>query len=109
MLTTVVRNLLVNAVKFTAKGGTVTLSISPASPKFSVTVSDTGIGMSAEQLQNLFRIDRQSLRTGTSGEPGNGLGLILCRELLQKHGSRLHIESEEGKGAGFGLRFEEES
>ena len=109
MLTTVVRNLLTNAVKFTPQGGTVTLSISPTSPTspaspispFIVSVSDTGIGMTAEQKQTLFRLDRQHARMGTSGEQGSGLGLIICKELLQKHGSQLHVESEEGKGSRF--------
>jgi len=59
-----------------------------------------------EQIQNLFRLDRQHSRRGTSGEQGSGLGLIVCRELLQKHGSELQVESEEGKEAGFGLRHE---
>jgi signal transduction histidine kinase len=131
MLTTVVRNLLTNAVKFTPEGGTVMLSItqsnlplpppkgdnsspispisptspispiSPVSPKFSVSVSDTGIGMSPEQVQNLFRLDIKQSRSGTAGEQGSGLGLIVCKELLQKHGSRLHVESEIGKGSRF--------
>jgi signal transduction histidine kinase len=118
MIAAVVRNLLNNAVKFTPEGGTVTLQISKApsnSPKgggnpslsegleeaFIVSVSDTGLGMSAEQMQNLFRLDRHQSREGTTGEQGTGLGLIVCRELLEKHGSALHIESEEGNGSKF--------
>jgi signal transduction histidine kinase len=123
MLTTVLRNLLTNAVKFTGDGGTVRLEIganertservngrtgeiSPAGggrgvdkpDGYVISVVDTGIGMSAEQLQNLFKIDRRSLQKGTSGETGTGLGLMVCKELLAKHGTTLHIESEEGKG-----------
>jgi signal transduction histidine kinase len=114
MLTTVVRNLLTNAVKFTPKGGTATLTISPPSPtspvspasptKHVISITDTGTGMTSEQIKNLFQLDRQHSRPGTAGEQGSGLGLIVCRELLQKHGSALHVESEEGKGSCF--RFE---
>jgi signal transduction histidine kinase len=100
MLTTVVRNLLANAVKFTEKGGVVSLEIKTnENEECTVSISDTGMGMSATQIQNLFRIDRHNLQKGTSGEEGSGLGLIVCKELLQKHNSVLHIESEEKKGS----------
>jgi signal transduction histidine kinase len=102
MFDTVVRNLLVNAVKFTAHGGTVTLAVEPAAAgKYIVAVSDTGIGMSREQKQNLFRLDSAQSGTGTAGEQGSGLGLIVCKELLEKHGATLHVESEEGTGSRF--------
>ncbi|MDR0795667.1 MAG: tetratricopeptide repeat protein [Tannerella sp.] len=117
MLTTIVRNLLANAVKFTPSGGTVTLVIKAPSnsPKggenpppseglgeaFTVSVSDTGIGMNSEQILTLFSLDSQRSRRGTAGEKGAGLGLIVCRDFLQKHGSTLHVESEEGKGSRF--------
>jgi len=102
MLLTVVRNLLTNAIKFTAAGGQITLSVAPdADGKCVVSISDTGAGMSEEQIHNLFRIDRQRSRRGTAGETGAGLGLIICRELLEKHGSTLHVESKEGKGSRF--------
>jgi len=110
MIVTVVRNLLSNAVKFTAAGGTVTLHISPtsptspispASPTYTISVTDTGIGMTPEQIQTLFRFDSQKSRDGTTGEQGSGLGLIVCKELLQKNGCQLHIESEGGHGSRF--------
>jgi len=109
MIVTVVRNLLVNAVKFTAKGGQVTLDIYPAgrdamhcvSTTYIVSVTDTGSGMTPEQIQNLFRIDCKQSREGTAGEKGTGLGLIVCKEFLEKHGSTLHVESEAGKGSRF--------
>ena len=121
MLTTVVRNLLTNAVKFTAPGGTVTLSITaetsdtdssdPAilnspfsilhSLNYTVSITDTGTGMTPEQIENLFRLDKPQTRRGTVGEEGSGLGLIVCKELLAKHDSVLHIESHEGKGSRF--------
>ena len=109
MLSTVVRNLLINAIKFTPAGGTVTLNISPSGDRkgsplhseYTVSVADTGIGMTPEQIQNLFRLDKAHSRTGTAGEHGTGLGLIVCKEFLEKHSSVLHVESEEGKGSRF--------
>jgi signal transduction histidine kinase len=111
MIATIVRNLLVNAVKFTAQGGTVTLNISqePAtggapphlSTHFTLSVADTGIGITSEQIQYLFRLNLKHPLRGTSGVRGSGLGLIVCRDLLEKHGSQLHVESEEGRGSRF--------
>ena len=101
MLVTVVRNLLTNAVKFTAAGGRVSMQIKENKGKYTVTISDEGVGMTQEQVQNLFRIDRQFLREGTAGEQSSGLGLIVCRDMLRKHGCELYVESEEGKGSRF--------
>jgi signal transduction histidine kinase len=111
MLLTVIRNLLTNAVKFTPAGGAVVLEASPnpsgggasgeSKGAFTVSVSDTGTGMSDEQIRTLFRLDKPQSRRGTGGEEGAGLGLIVCRELLEKHGSALHIESKAGKGSRF--------
>jgi signal transduction histidine kinase len=102
MLTTVVRNLLTNAVKFTAKDGHVGLEIRQEEHgRYTISVNDTGTGMSQEEIENLFNIDRQYSRLGTAGEQGSGLGLIVCKELVEKHGSILHVESEEGKGSRF--------
>jgi signal transduction histidine kinase len=118
ILTTVVRNLLTNAVKFTNAGGTVTLDVSPRDCRdvagnvstggYIVSVSDTGVGMSREQIGKLFIIDSAHSRKGTSGEQGSGLGLIVCREMLAKHGTTLHVESEEGKGSRFWFEVKNE-
>ncbi len=108
MIATVVRNLLTNAVKFTAAGGTVSLNIELSSDGgYSVAVRDTGVGMSWEQIAGLFRIDSRRATMGTAGEQGSGLGLIVCRELLEKHGTHLDIESEEGKGSEFRFTLHE--
>ena len=105
MLSTVIRNLLTNAIKFTPAGGTVTLNVFPTSPvspvSYTVSISDTGVGMSEEQIRNLFRLDMPQTHLGTAGEQGSGLGLIICREFVEKHGSELHVESEAGKGSKF--------
>jgi signal transduction histidine kinase len=119
ILATVVRNLLTNAGKFTPAGGQVTLEVSPcdngrdgarpvSTTGYIISVTDTGIGMNHEQVATLRAKETghaPSLHIrshqGTAGEQGSGLGLIVCRELLEKHGSELHIESEEGKGSKF--------
>jgi signal transduction histidine kinase len=102
LLATVARNLLENAVKFTTTGGRVTLAVEPKeNGKFVVSVTDTGIGMSDEQIQNIFRLDSKIPKRGTAGEPGTGLGLIVCKELLEKHGTTLHVESKINEGSCF--------
>ena len=102
MITTVVRNLLTNAVKFTSSGKSVTLSIKQASDSsYSISVGDTGIGMTGEQLRDLFVLGNKQSRRGTNDESGSGLGLIVCKELVEKHGSALHVESREGEGSRF--------
>ena len=72
--------------------------------RYLLSITDTGTGISPLQLETLFDLDRPHPRTGTSGETGSGLGLIICKELLQKHNTQLHVESKEGKGSCF--RFE---
>jgi len=108
MLKTVVRNLLTNAVKFTPAGGNVCLEVKKVtknkdgeSALYLISVSDTGTGMTPEQIDHLFRLDSRQTREGTAGEQSSGLGLIVCRDMLEKHGTTLHVESEEGKGSRF--------
>lgn len=104
MLATVVRNLLTNAVKFTEKGGKISVEIAEIDAgSYRVNIRDTGIGMSKEQIDELFRLDRQPSKPETAAEPSSGLGLIVCKELLEKHGAALEIESEPGKGSRFGF------
>ena len=111
IISTVIRNLLTNAVKFTPAGGDVTLDISPKAGemgevrKYIISVSDTGTGMNAEQIARLFRLESAHSRPGTAGETGSGLGLIVCRDLLEKHGITLQIDSEEGKGSTFSFEI----
>jgi len=101
MLTAVIRNLLTNAVKFTNEGGKVSLEITPSANGYTVVINDNGVGMSKEQLSNLFRIDSAYSKIGTAGEQGSGLGLIVCKELIEKHGSSLQAKSELDKGSQF--------
>jgi signal transduction histidine kinase len=62
---------------------------------------DEGIGISSEQMQKLFRIDEKFKSTGTAGEKGTGLGLIICREFVEKNGGEIHVKSSPGKGSVF--------
>ena len=66
-----------------------------------ICVTDTGIGIPQENLDKLFRIDQQVRTSGTANEKGTGLGLILCKELIDKHGGKIWVESEVGKGSKF--------
>jgi PAS domain S-box-containing protein len=102
MFDTVVRNLVSNAIKFTRTGGKVTVSAKRHSDhSIEVSISDTGIGMPAELKNKLFLIDEKTNRHGTEGEPSTGLGLLLCKEFIDKHNGKIWAESEVGKGSVF--------
>lgn len=101
MVNTVIRNLMTNAVKFTAEGGLVTLESNERDGQVEIAVVDTGIGISPENQAKLFRLDTFYRTTGTDRERGTGLGLILCKEFVEKLGGRIWVESEEGKGSRF--------
>lgn len=101
MMNTVLRNLLTNAVKYTHKDGAVTVSCERKDEKIIVDVSDSGIGISEEILSKLFRIDSHVSRPGTSNEKGGGLGLIICKEFVEKNKGKIFVKSEAGKGSVF--------
>lgn len=102
MINTVLRNLLSNALKFTESGGRVEVSSQLISDDcVEIAVTDTGIGIAQENLADLFRIDVKTSRPGTDGEHGTGLGLVLCKELVEKNGGTIRVESEVGKGTTF--------
>ncbi len=103
MLETIIRNLVGNALKFTPRGGQVTLSgyINGGSnpPGFiQISVQDTGLGMSQDDILKLFRLDTGHSTLGTEKERGSGLGLIICKEMVELHGGRIWIKSELGQG-----------
>ena len=101
MLKTILRNLVSNAIKFTNRGGFIHVTAVKASENVTISVSDNGVGIKAERLTGLFDISRIFTTTGTANEKGSGLGLILCKELVEKNGGRIWVESEYGKGSNF--------
>ena len=107
MVRTVIRNLISNAIKFTPNGGQIRVFAENIKDEaeqremIKICVTDTGIGIPRENLDKLFRIDQQVRTSGTANEKGTGLGLILCKELTDKHGGKIWAESEVGKGSKF--------
>ncbi len=108
MLNTIIRNLLSNAIKFTLSGGIIEVGVIAKSKeevyenqKIIIFVKDTGVGMSEDILQKLFHIDQNITYSGTSGEKGTGLGLILCKEFVEMHGGNIWVESQVGVGSTF--------
>jgi signal transduction histidine kinase len=100
-LNTVLRNLITNAIKFTHKGGNVSVSSTVQYNEAIITVSDTGIGMAEETRSKLFNITEKISVIGTESESGTGLGLILCKEFVEKNGGKIWVDSELGKGSDF--------
>jgi signal transduction histidine kinase len=103
MLSTILRNLISNAVKFTERGGEISVYYekSKESKHHKVVVKDNGIGMSVEKAKSLFQLDKNQSSEGTDKEKGTGLGLILCKEFIEKHQGKIKVESIEGKGSEF--------
>lgn len=98
---TILRNIVSNAVKFTPQGGTITISGRSDGETVSVSVADTGVGISKEKLANLFKVGATRSTTGTANETGTGLGLIICREFAERNGGTIWAESEENLGTTF--------
>lgn len=98
MLSTVLRNLISNAIKFSNIGGTIHISVEQRPKELVFSVSDNGIGMNHKTVEKLFRIDESYSTIGTQDERGTGLGLILCKEFINYHRGRIWIESQIGKG-----------
>lgn len=108
MLQTIIRNLVSNAIKFTGRGGYVHITaVSEEKHLFLFSVKDNGIGISPERQQEIFRLDANNKTKGTEGELSTGLGLILCKEFVEKHGGRIWVESIEGKGSTFHFTIRE--
>jgi signal transduction histidine kinase len=101
MVDTVLRNLISNAIKFTPEEGRITISDRIDGGFRIVSVSDNGMGISSEDIEKLFRIDVHHTTIGTSKEKGTGLGLILCKEFIEKNGGEISVESELGEGTTF--------
>lgn len=101
MINTVVRNLVSNAIKFTPRGGKINVSSYFNEKYIEIWVSDSGIGIDSEDQKKLFRIDEQVTNNGTENETGTGLGLLLCKEFVERHKGKIWVESSLGKGSVF--------
>ena len=99
-VSTILRNIVSNALKFTNQGGEVTLSVLSKDGKVDVMINDTGTGISADQLPELFELEKETSR-GTLGEKGTGLGLVLCKELVELNKGTIRAISDLGKGTSF--------
>ena len=101
MLQSIVQNLISNALKFTKSGGSITVSAESINNLIKISFIDTGIGISQNDLDKIFKIDKQHTTLGTEDEKGTGLGLIICKELIEKNNGEIWIESEINKGTKF--------
>ncbi len=101
MTETVLRNLIANAIKFTNLNGTIIVSSERKNNWVTVKVTDNGVGIPEEDIQKLFRIDSNYSTKGTAEETGTGLGLILCKELVEKQGGKINVLSQKGSGSTF--------
>jgi len=102
MLLTILRNLVSNAIKFTPEGGKVKISAQLNPDHWvQISVSDTGVGIPQHVIPDLFRIDVSYSTKGTANEPGTGLGLVLCKEFVEKHHGKIWIESKKNVGSTF--------
>ncbi len=105
MMATIVRNLVSNAIKFTHKGGKVTLNAAKVSidgkPFVRLSVSDTGVGMSEDKISQLFSLEKVQSTLGTEKEKGTGLGILICRDFIEKMGGKIAVESKLNEGTTF--------
>jgi len=101
MTETILRNLISNAIKFTHLNGTVSVSAEPDNDFVVLKVIDNGVGIKTEILSELFKVDKVQSTQGTAKETGTGLGLILCKELVEKQNGKMWVESKEDEGTTF--------
>ncbi len=101
MINSVIENLLSNAIKFTPRGGKITISSRPMNIFHEISIADTGIGMSKKTLEKIFKIESIHTTPGTEQEKGTGLGLILCKEMIERQKGAISVESKENEGTRF--------
>jgi len=101
MTLTIIRNLTSNALKFTYPNGKVVISAKDDGPMIQISITDSGIGIDKSDIHKVFKITEKFKMEGTSGEKGTGLGLILCKDFVEKNNGTLSVESEIGKGSTF--------
>jgi signal transduction histidine kinase/Tfp pilus assembly protein PilF len=105
MFQAVIRNIVLNAIKFTPKKGIVHIHAFENPTNVIITIKDSGIGMHQDLINDLFKTETKNNRVGTENEPSTGLGLVLCKEFVEKHNGQIWAESEEGKGSTFHISF----
>lgn len=101
MVMTILRNLLTNAIKFSNPNGNIGVRLFPKDGFCVLSIRDNGIGIDKDKIGSLFSIGTSYKKKGTGQEPGTGLGLILCKEFVDKHGGKIEVDSEPGKGSEF--------
>ncbi len=106
MIGSVFQNLISNAIKFTKRNGSIFVSNEVLDDKVIIHIKDTGVGISSENLKKLFKLDEHLTTSGTANESGTGLGLILCKELLEKNNGKIWAESTEDLGTTFSFSLE---
>ena len=105
MIKTIFRNLISNAIKYTYKGGRVTIDIQQNNDFLEISVTDTGIGIDDDKIDRLFSVTRSFKTLGTGNEPGTGLGLILCKEFITYHNGFISAKSSSGRGTTFTVKL----
>jgi len=105
MISTIIRNAISNAIKFSQTGGTIQVSVVQTPKLVCIRVKDHGVGITPERLDQLFKIDQIESTQGTQAETGSGLGLIICKEMMDMHNGIVVVESELGKGSTFKFTF----
>ncbi len=105
MLETVIRNLISNAIKFTPVNGRVEIAYQEQDTEVEISISDSGVGISSENIDKLFKVGISHSTPGTAKEKGTGLGLLLCHEFIEKNSGQIWVESEVGKGSLFYIRL----
>jgi len=101
MITTVLRNLLSNAIKFTPQGGSIRFEATKQKKMIEICIADNGMGMTEETMASLFKLDVFTSTLGTNKETGTGLGIILCKEFIEKNNGKLWVESSLNNGTIF--------
>jgi signal transduction histidine kinase len=104
-LHTILQNILSNAIKYSNKGSKIVVSGRELKDKLLLSIKDEGVGMDPETVDKLFRIDETVSTFGTEGERGTGLGLILCKEFIERHRGKISVKSEKDKGSEFTIEL----
>ncbi|MBI1939366.1 MAG: PAS domain-containing sensor histidine kinase [Ignavibacteriales bacterium] len=101
MIFSVIQNLLSNAIKFTREGGSITFNSLLNNEHWKFSVTDNGVGISEEDLEKLFRVDSHHTTYGTNEEKGSGLGLVICKEMIERNKGKIWVKSKKGEGTSF--------